>query len=554
MGSAVGTIREAVTVLQARGERVGVLAVRLYRPFDTEALLDALPATTTAIAVLDRTKEPGSPAEPLCLDVASAVMNGWPRGGGSPLPLIIGGRYGLSSKEFTPAMAIGVFDELGAPDPRREFTVGIVDDVTNLSISHDPASFHEPDAVTRAVLYGLGSDGTVGANKNSVKIVGERTPLHAQGYFVYDSKKSGSTTVSHLRFSPKPIESAYLIAEADLVAVHHFGAFQRQDVLAVAAQGAKLLINSPHEPATTWDQLPISVQQAIIDKELEVWIVDGHRVATEHGLGKRINTVLQTCFFSLTGLLPVDEAVDAIKASIAKTYGRRGTVVLQKNYAAVDGALAALSRMPVPAEATSTRERRPTVPQVAPDFVQRVTARIMAGEGDLLPVSAFPIDGTFPTATTQWEKRSIASEIPIWDPETCIDCARCALVCPHAAIRLKVVPDASVGDCPPSFQHQGVEDQGRRADAAGDHPGRARRLHRLRRLCRHLPGQEQGAGQPQGHQHGTGRRSCDRRTHQLRLLPESARTRPHHPASRNGEGFPDRPAPVRVLRRLRRLR
>jgi pyruvate-ferredoxin/flavodoxin oxidoreductase len=456
MGSGAGTVAEAVDSLVDNGERVGVVNVRLYRPFDVAALVAALPTTVERIAVLDRTKEPGSTGEPLYLDVIAALAQQWP---GSTLPLVTGGRYGLSSKEFTPAMALAVFAELGEESPRREITVGIIDDVTHTSVVYDPQSWHEPDDVTRAVFYGLGSDGTVGANKNSVKIVGDLTPLFAQGYFVYDSKKSGSTTVSHLRFGPDPIRSAYLVQEADFVAVHHFGTFERQDLLDIAAHGATLLINSPYSPETVWDQLPLEVQQAIVDKALEVWVIDAGAVARAQQLGNRVNTVLQTCFFSLSGLVPIEQATEAIKAAIAKTYGKRGVTVLERNYAAVDAALAALDRLVVPDEVTSTRKRPPAVPDLAPDFVQRVTAKMIAGEGDLLPVSAFPVDGTFPTATTQWEKRSIAAEIPIWDPEICIDCARCALVCPHAAIRLKVVPESALDDAPETFRHRAWPDK-----------------------------------------------------------------------------------------------
>ncbi|MFW2381104.1 MAG: pyruvate:ferredoxin (flavodoxin) oxidoreductase [Acidimicrobiales bacterium] len=460
MGSGAGTVTEAVDALVADGHRVGVVNVRLYRPFDVEAFIGALPTTTKSIAALDRTKEPGAPGEPLYLDIVAALAQAWPDR--SSLPHVIGGRYGLSSKEFTPPMAMAVFDELSAENPRREFTVGIVDDVTHLSLKHDPSRWSEPDSVTRAVFYGLGSDGTVGANKNSVKIIGERTNLFAQGYFVYDSKKSGSTTVSHLRFGPEPIRSAYLVDRADFVAVHDFGSFDRRDLLSVAADGATVLINSPFSPTATWDRLPTQAQRTIIERNLDVWVVDGGRVAREAGLGKRINTVLQTCFFSLTGLLPDDVAGAAIKDTISKTYGKRGRVVLERNFAAVDGALEALVRLDVPSKVTSERSLLAPVPDIAPDFVQRVTARIIADEGDLLPVSAFPVDGTFPTGTTQWEKRSIADEIPIWDPDICIDCARCALVCPHAAIRFKVVDPPVLADAPASFKHREMRD-GRRS-------------------------------------------------------------------------------------------
>lgn len=445
MGSGVGAAREAVDALGAAGERVGVITVRLYRPFPVDALVETLPASARRVAVLDRTKEPGATGEPLYLDVVAALAQ---RRTGDASPQVIGGRYGLSSKEFTPAMVAGVFAELDAAEPRHGFTVGIVDDVSGTSVAWDDDGWHEPAEVRRAVFHGLGSDGTVGANKNSVKIVAEHTDLYAQGYFVYDSKKSGSTTTSHLRFGPEPIASAYLITEADFVGVHHFGSLQRRDLLDVAAAGATVLINSPHGADGTWDQLPAEAQQAVIERDLKVWVVDAGAVAESAGLGRRVNTVLQTCFFALTDLVGTDDAIAAVKASIAKTYGRRGELVLRRNEAAVDAALEGLAPMVRPDSVTATEVRPPTVPAAAPEFVQRVTATMMAGDGNLLPVSALPVDGTFPTGTTQWERRSIAAEIPIWDPDICIDCGRCALVCPHAAIRMKVVPDAVLADAP----------------------------------------------------------------------------------------------------------
>ena len=447
MGSGAGTAGEAVDALLASDTKVGVVTVHLYRPFDVETFIDVLPATTTSIAVLDRTKEPGAPGDPLYLDVVAALVQQWRSG---PIPRVIAARYGLSSKEFTPPMVFAVFDELADPSGRSSLTVGIVDDVCHTSVSYDPDSWQEPAEVQRAVFYGLGSDGTVGANKNSVKIVGERTESFAQGYFVYDSKKSGSTTISHLRFGPRPIRSAHLIREADFIGVHHFGSFERQDLLSVARSGAKLLINSPHPADATWDHLPAEAQQIILDRELEPWVIDAGRVARENGLGNRVNTVLQTCFFAMTDLMETEAAIDAIKDFIATSYGKRGELALKRNFAAVDGALAALEPMTIGSE-ISQHHRPPAVAAHAPDFVQRVTAAMLAGNGDFLPVSALPIDGTFPTGTARWEKRTIASEIPIWDPDICIDCARCALVCPHAAIRLKVVPEGVVDDAPPTF-------------------------------------------------------------------------------------------------------
>ena len=453
MGSGVGAATEAVDRLVAEGEKVGMLVVRLYRPFAADAFLSALPETTEALAVLDRTKEPGATGEPLYQDVLTAVAEA---GADGTLPLqtlprIVGGRYGLSSKEFTPAMVKAVLDEADAETPKRHFTVGIVDDVSHLSLEFDPEWTAEPEDVVRALFFGLGSDGTVGANKNSVKIIGEHTDLHAQGYFVYDSKKSGAMTVSHLRFGPNPITSSYLIDRAGFVACHQFGLLEKVDVLGRARRGGIFLLNSPYPADEVWDRLPAEVQRQIVDKELRFLVVDGYSVAREAGLGGRINTVLQTCFFGLADVIPVDEAIDAIKESIRKSYGKRGETVLQRNFAAVDAALDALHEVTVPETVTSELHRRPPVPEHVPDFVERVTARIIAGEGDLLPVSALPVDGTFPTATARYEKRSIAMEIPIWDPEICIDCARCALVCPHAAIRIRYNTPDELADAPESY-------------------------------------------------------------------------------------------------------
>jgi pyruvate-ferredoxin/flavodoxin oxidoreductase len=353
------------------------------------------------------------------------------------VPKVIGGRYGLSSKEFTPAMVMSVLDQLDEERPKNHFTVGIIDDVSHTSLDYQPDRWHEPAEVVRAVFYGLGSDGTVGANKSSVKIIGDHTDRYAQGYFVYDSKKSGSRTVSHLRFGPRPIESTYLVTEATFVACHQFTFLEQIDVLELASPGATFLLNSPYGPDEVWDHLPGSVQRTILDKDLDLWVVDAHAIAKDVGLGGRVNTVLQTCFFTLTGILPPDDAITAIKESIAKSYGKRGEVVVRRNYEAIDRATEGLAHVKVPETATNEIEARSVVPDVAPDFVKRVTAKMMEGKGDLLPVSALPVDGTFPTGTSQFEKRTIAQEIPIWDPEICIDCARCALVCPHAAIRIK---------------------------------------------------------------------------------------------------------------------
>jgi pyruvate-ferredoxin/flavodoxin oxidoreductase len=436
MGSGIGAATEAVEALVAAGEKVGVLQIRLYRPFPSEAIVAALPESVRAVSVLDRTKGPGAPGEPLRLDVLAALAGAASRGA-RPLPRVVGGRYGLSSKEFTPAMVRAVLDSLDSSEPRDGFTVGIVDDVSHTSLPVDP-SFTTDRAELRAVFYGLGSDGTVGANKQTVKIVGEHTDRHAQGYFVYDSKKSGSMTVSHLRFDDAPIRSTYLVREADFVACHQFGLLDRVDVLGVAAPGATFLLNSPYPPDATWDHLPREVQESILGQGLDVHVIDAHRVAREAGLAGQINVVMQVCCFALTDLLPFDAALDAVRASVREVYGKRGGPVVDANLAAIDAAPAALTRLVVPTTVTATHGRRAPVPPDASDFVQRITARLLAGEGDLLPVSALPVDGTFPTGTARVEKRSLAAEIPIWDPEICIDCARCALVCPHAAIRMKI--------------------------------------------------------------------------------------------------------------------
>jgi len=448
MGSAAGAAEEAVEALRARGERVGLVVVRLFRPFDGAALVAVLPPATRAIAVLDRTKEPGAQGEPLYQDVVTALAEQ-----GREVPLVVGGRYGLASKEFTPAMAAAALRALEAPRPRRHFTVGIEDDVTRLSLPVDPSFTTEPDDVVRAVFYGLGSDGTVGANRNSVKIIGEETDLFAQGYFVLDSKKSGSLTVSHLRFGPRPIRSTYLVERAGFVACHQFGLLERLDVLELARPGATFLLNCPYGPEEVWDHIPVEDQRSIIEKGLRFFVVDASRVAREAGLAGRVNTVLQTCFFALSGVLPADRAVAAIKASIAKSYGKRGDAVVRRNHEAVDAALAGMREVSVPAEATSTRRRRPALVGGG-EFVQRVTAAMAAGRGELLPVSALPVDGTFPSGTARFERRGIADEIPVWDPSICIDCAKCALVCPHAAIRMKVFAPDALDGAPDGFLHK----------------------------------------------------------------------------------------------------
>jgi pyruvate-ferredoxin/flavodoxin oxidoreductase len=443
MGSGFGAVREAVDALNDQGERVGAVVLRLYRPFPSAQFLAALPPSTRTVAVLDRTKEPGAPFEPLHLDVLASLWHSdeqaWPAG---RRPRVIGGRYGLSSKEFTPAMAKAVFDEAAAAAPRNPFTVGIIDDVSHTSLTWDP-SFRTDHAKVRAVFYGLGSDGTVGANKNTTKIVGDGTDLHAQAYFVYDSKKSGSTTISHVRFDDHPIAGSYLIDEATFVAVHQWNLLNVLDVLALAAEGATVLLNSPFPADQVWDRLPAEVQQQVLDRGLQLWTINAGKVARDAGMGGRINTVMQVCFFQLANVLPAAEALEHLREAIRRTYGARGDLVVARNIAAVDASLAQLHPVAVGIVVTATSHRRPAVSVEAPDFVQRVTARMLAGEGDLLPVSALPVDGAFPTATSRWEKRSIAAEIPIWEADLCIDCGKCAIVCPHAAIRMKVYEPAA---------------------------------------------------------------------------------------------------------------
>jgi pyruvate-ferredoxin/flavodoxin oxidoreductase len=461
MGSGVETARQTVEWLAGRGERVGVLAVRLYRPFVALDFLSALPRSARAVAVLDRTKEPGAPGEPLYLDVLAALAEGR-RQGDAREAVVVNGRYGLSSKEFTPAMVEAVFEALRAERPVHPFTVGITDDVTRLSLAVGERDIEESD-VRRAVFYGLGSDGTVGANKNSVKIIGEETDLHAQGYFVYDSKKSGAVTVSHLRFGPRPIRSPYLVGRADFVACHQLELLERMDVLERAADGAVLLLNAPGEADAVWDRLPAEVQEQALARKLRLYAIDAYRVAREAGLGGRINTIMQACFFAISGVLPREEAIARIKEATEKSYGRRGADVVRRNFAAVDAALEALHPVPLPEAPSGPRRRPPIVPAEAPDFVQRVSAVIMAGKGDLLPVSAFPPDGTWPVGTSRWEKRNIAPEIPVWDARVCIQCNQCALACPHAAIRAKRYEPVWLDGAPPTFK----VDEFRSADRKG---------------------------------------------------------------------------------------
>ena len=454
MGSGADVTHETVEYLLGKGEKVGVLKVRLYRPFSLEHFAKALPRTVKAIAVLDRTKEPGAAGEPLYMDVVTALAESMTDGTlpFPAIPRVVGGRYGLSSKEFTPAMVKAVFDELKKDAPKNHFTVGITDDVTHTSLEVDKSFSTEDPLTVRAVFYGLGSDGTVGANKNSIKIIGEDAGLCAQGYFVYDSKKSGSMTTSHLRFGPNPIKSSYLITRANFVAVHQFTLMEKMDLLYLAEEGATFLVNSIFGPDELWDRLSRTVQRHIIEKRIKLYTINGYAVAAQAGMGNRINTVMQVCFFAISNILPRDKAIDAIKYAIKKTYGKRGESVVQKNWAAVDMALENLHEVAVPGEVTSAFDLSAPVPADAPAFLHEFTAEIIRDRGNDMPVSKMPVDGTFPTATTQWEKRNIALEIPIWDPSLCIQCGKCSLVCPHGVIRGKVVPEAALAGAPEGFQ------------------------------------------------------------------------------------------------------
>ncbi len=552
MGSGAGAVAEAVEAMVARGERVGALVVRLFRPFPVEAFLDAMPASVERVAVLDRTKEPGAAGEPLFEDVVAALHRGSVTGARTGMPLVVGGRYGLSSKEFTPPMVGGVFAELAADQPRHGFTVGIVDDVTHTSLRpDDTVVVARPEGEVRAVFFGLGSDGTVGANKNTVHIVADHTDLHAQGYFVYDSKKSGAMTVSHLRFSPEEIRSTYLVDQADIVACHQFGLLDRVEVLERAAHGATVLLNAPYAPEDVWGHLPREVQEIIVDRDLDLWVIDAYTVARELGLGARINTVMQPVFFALSRILPREQALEAIRDAIRTTYAKRGPEVVASNLEAVDRSLAAVHQVRVPATVDATLRRRRPVPEHAPDFVQRVTARIIAGEGDLLPVSALPVDGTFPTGTAQYEKRSIALDIPIWDPDVCIDCGKCAIVCPHAAIRMKAFDTELVDELPAEFPSKEFKD---------------RQLVGKRLTVQVAPDDCTGCGVcvdvcPATSKERVGHKAIDMEPaleHREReranfatflSLPELDRAAVSH-----GQAQPAAPAPVRVLRRVRGMR
>ncbi|MCP4800150.1 MAG: pyruvate:ferredoxin (flavodoxin) oxidoreductase [bacterium] len=453
MGSATDTIYETVDAMVAAGEKVGLLNVKLYRPFSAKHFIGSLPASVKSISVLDRTKEPGCSGEPLYMDIMTTLLEE-SQSGTLPfdMPKVVGGRYGLSSKEFTPAMIKGIFDDLGSDNPKNHFTVGINDDVSGTSISYDASYDIEKDNVVRGVFYGLGSDGTVGANKNSIKIIGESTDNNAQGYFVYDSKKAGAVTISHLRFGPDQIRSTYLISQANFLACHQWSFVEQYDMISKLAKGGTFLLNSPYNADEVWDKLPKEMQEDLIEKQAKFYVIDGVKVARDAGMGGRINTVMQTCFFAISGVLERDEAIDCIKDAIKKSYGSKGEKVVQMNYDAVDSSLANMHEVTIPDSATSSTKRPAIVVDEAPDHVKQVTAMMMAGNGDQLPVSAFTPDGTWPTGTTKWEKRNIALEIPVWENDLCIQCNKCVFVCPHAAIRAKVYDPEKLDGAPETFQ------------------------------------------------------------------------------------------------------
>jgi pyruvate-ferredoxin/flavodoxin oxidoreductase len=461
MGSGAETVSETVDYLTKAGEKVGVLKVRLYRPLDVQRFMNALPATTKSIAVLDRTKEPGASGEPLYLDVITALHESINNGTGNlkSMPKVIGGRYGLSSKEFTPAMVKGVYDHLNGSQLKNHFTIGIQDDISNTSLDYDPEFSTEPNTVVRALFYGLGADGTVGANKNSIKIIGENTDNYAQGYFVYDSKKSGAVTVSHLRFGPQPIRSTYLVSKANFVACHQPVFLERYNMLKELIPGGVFLLNSIHGVDEVWDSLPVTFQEEIIKKKLKVYAIDATSVARDSGMGGRINTVMQVCFFAISGVLPKDEAIEAIKDSIRYTYGKKGEEIVKMNLKAVDNTLEHLHEIKIPAKVSSKITMPPAVSDKAPEFVCNVLGEIFANRGEALPVSAFPSDGTFPTGTAKWEKRNIALEIPVWDTEICIQCGKCAMVCPHAVIRIKAYDSKLLENAPLTFKSTEIRDR-----------------------------------------------------------------------------------------------
>ena len=462
MGSGADTARETVDFLVPRGEKVGVVQVHLFLPFSASHFFAVLPATTKAIAVLDRTKEPGSTGEPMYTDVVTTFMEAVTQGTlpTAGIPRIIGGRYGLSSKEFPPSMVKAVLDELKKDKPKNHFTVGINDDVFSTSLEWDPNFSTEPDDVFRALFYGLGADGTVGANKNTIKIIGENPEFHAQGYFVYNSKKSGSQTVSHVRFGPNPIRSAYLIRSAHFVGCHQFNFINKTNVLELAMPGATLLLNSPYGADEVWQHLPMTVQRDLIDKKIKFYVIDAAKVARDSGMGTRTNTIMQTSFFAISGVMPRDTAIEKIKYSIRKTYGKKGEEIVRKNFEAVDYTVANLREVKVPERATSVIEMLRVVPTEAPEFVQKVTAMMMAGRGDDLPVSALPIDGTYPSGTTRWEKRNISQFVPVWEPEICIQCGNCSFVCPHGVIRSKLYDKSVLANAPEAFPSTPIDARG----------------------------------------------------------------------------------------------
>ncbi len=460
MGSGAQTVEQTINKLNAEGRKLGVVTVRLFRPFSSKHLIEALPASCKRIAVLDRTKEPGAAGEPLYQDVVTGIAEAFGNGQLDTMPKVIGGRYGLSSKEFTPAMARAVFDNLAQDEPKNHFTVGINDDVSHTSIEVDTSFDIEPTNVTRALFYGLGSDGTVSANKNSIKIIGESTDLYCQGYFVYDSKKAGSQTTSHLRFGPEPIHAPYLIQSANFIACHKYNFINQVEMLHNAADKAVFLLNSPVGPEQVWDELPKPVQQTIIDRQIDFYVIDATTVARDAGMGRRINTIMQTCFFALSGVLPRDEAIEKIKVAIEKTYARKGTEVVQQNFKAVDAALDHLHQVKVPQQVSSKHEMKPVVSPLAPKFVQEVTAPMLAGHGDDLPVSMIPVDGTYPSGSARWEKRNIADFVPKWEPEVCIQCGNCSFVCPHSVIRARFYHEKLLEKAPASFESAEVTARG----------------------------------------------------------------------------------------------
>jgi len=529
MGSGADTVEETVEQLSREGEKVGLVKVRLYRPFHESALLDALPRTTRRIAVLDRTKEPGASGEPLYKDVITALARDHADGGRfAELPRVVGGRYGLSSKEFTPGMVKAVFDELNRPRPRNGFTVGIHDDVTHTSLEWNPR-FHtgSMEELFQCVFYGLGSDGTVSANKNSIKIIGESSQLHTQGYFVYDSRKAGAVTISHLRFGPRPIRSRYLIGtgEADFVACHQPVFLERYEMLEKAKPGAVFLLNTPVRQDRIWNSLPRKLQQQMIDKQLRFYTIDAYRIARQCGLGRRINTIMQTCFFAISGILPQRQAISLIKQAVEKSYRRKGKELLEANFRAIDMALEHLHPIPLPAGPLGDAELPPPVPPDAPEFVREVTGPIIAGHGDDLPVSRLPADGSFPVGTAAFEKRNLALEIPVWEPDICSQCGKCPFVCPHSAIRSKLFPAELAGSAPPTFKHVPVKGK--------DYPADYHISYQV------APEDCTGCG------------LC------VEICPihdKADPARPHPGQAHHPQGLHALPAAVRVLQRLQRLR